>query len=81
MRSDVCNVVKQFFSRNWILLGMNANVISLIPKIHEATSIKDFRPIAMANFRFKIISKILVDRLASIAARIVSSNQNGFIKD
>jgi len=34
----------------------------------------------VANFRFKIISKILANRLASIAARIVSSNQNGFIK-
>jgi len=59
---------------------MNANMLSLIPKIHGATSIKAFRPIVMANFRFKIISKILADRLASIAARIVSPNQNDFIK-
>jgi len=44
---------------------MNANVVSLIPKIHGATSIKDFGPIAIANFRFKIISKFLDDRLAS----------------
>jgi len=77
--SDVCNAIKQFFSR-WILLGMNANVVSLIHKIHGATFIKDFRPIAIANFRFKIISKILDDRLASITARIVSPDQNDFIK-
>jgi len=78
--SDFCNAVKQIFSHNWVLLGMNANMVSLIPKIHGATFIKDFRPIVVANFRFKIISKILADRLASIAARIVSPNQNGFIK-
>jgi len=77
--SDVCNVVKQFFSHNWILPWMNANVVSLILKIHRATSIKDLRPIAMANFSFKIISKILADMLAFIAARIISPNQNGFI--
>jgi len=78
--SDVCNAIKQFFSHNWILLGMNANVVSLIPKIHGSTSIKDFKPIVVAKFRFKIISKILIDKLASIAARIVSPNQNDFIK-
>jgi len=53
---------------------MNANVVSLIPKIHGVTSIKDFRPIDVANFRFKIISKILTNRLASNAANIVSPN-------
>jgi len=66
--SYVCNVVKQFFSHNWILPRMNANVVSLIPKIHGATSIEDFKPIVVENFKFKIISKILTDRLASIAA-------------
>lgn len=43
-------------------------------------NIKDFRPIDVANFRFKIISKILADRLAHITSKIVSPNQNGFIK-
>jgi len=28
---DVCNVVKQFFYHNWILLGMNTNMVSLVP--------------------------------------------------
>jgi len=42
---DFCNAVKQFFSLKWVLPGMNANVVCLIPKIHGATSIKDFRPI------------------------------------
>jgi len=34
----------------------------------------------VANFKFKIISKILADMLASIIVRIVSPSQNGFIK-
>jgi len=59
---------------------MNANMVFLIPKIYEATSIKDFRPIVAANFRFKIISKTLADGLALIVSRLVSPNQNGFIK-
>jgi len=56
---------------------MNSNVVSLIPK--GADSIKDYRPIAVANFKFKIISKILADRLALVATRIISPNQYGFV--
>ena len=59
----VCNVVQQFFKQNLVLHGMNSNVVSLIPKIKGANSIKDYRPIDVSNFKFKIISKILADRL------------------
>lgn len=39
-----------------------------------------FRPIALANFLFKIITKILADRLSLIAPRIISDQQHAFIK-
>jgi len=45
---------------------MNSNVVSLIPKIQGADSIKDYRPIVVANFKFKIISKILANKLALV---------------
>lgn len=41
----------------------------------------DFRPIALANFQFKIVTKILADRLSIIAMRIISPEQRGFIRD
>ena len=54
-------------------------MVSLIPKIQGADSIKDYRSIVVANFKFKIISKILADRLALVAGRVISPNQNGFV--
>jgi len=41
----------------------------------------DYRPIALANFQFKVITKILADRLAPITMRIISIEQRGFIRD
>jgi hypothetical protein len=41
----------------------------------------EFRPIALANFQFKIVTKILADRLAIITMRIISPEQHGFIRD
>jgi len=58
---------------------MNSNVVSLIPKFQGVESIKDYRTIVVPNFKFKIISKILADRLALVAARIISLNLYGFV--
>jgi hypothetical protein len=52
----------------------------LIPKTNNADSVDHYRPIAVANFKFKVISKILADRLASIMAAITSVQQRGFIR-
>jgi len=78
--TDVCNVVQQFFKQNWVLPGMNNNVVSLILKIQGADSIKDYMPIVVANFKFKIVSKILANRLALVAVIIISPNQYGFVQ-
>jgi len=78
--TDVCNAVQQFFKQNWVLPIMNSNVVSLISKFQGVESIKDYRPIVVANFKFKIISKILADRLALVAVKIISPNQYGFVQ-
>ncbi|WJX52536.1 hypothetical protein P8452_38639 [Trifolium repens] len=77
---DVINAVIQFFTSGWILPNFNSNTLVLIPKNENADSVNDYRPIAIANFKFKLISKIIADRLASIMPAITSIQQRGFIK-
>ncbi|WCJ39165.1 DNAse I-like superfamily protein [Euphorbia peplus] len=77
---DVCNMVRWFFHHGVISTGLNSNLMVLLPKVEGAMNIEQYRPIVMSNFSFKIISKILADRLAIVAAKIVSENQFGFIK-
>ncbi|WZY89335.1 hypothetical protein YC2023_046070 [Brassica napus] len=57
----------------------NHTNLCLIPKIYPPTGMKDFRPIALCNVSYKIISKILVNRLKNHLSNIVSENQNAFI--
>ncbi|KAF1883223.1 hypothetical protein Lal_00030326 [Lupinus albus] len=78
---DVCKSVDQFFRESWLLPNLNSNNIVLIPKHSGADKIEDFKPIALANFQFKIITKVLASRLVVIAPKIVSPQQRGFIKD
>ncbi|CAJ2645220.1 unnamed protein product [Trifolium pratense] len=80
VKDDVSNAVLEFFSTNWLMPNYNSNTVVLIPKVQNADSIGQYRPIAIANFKFKIISKILADRLALILPNIISKEQRGFIK-
>ena len=55
---DVVNSVQDFFYTGTLIPNINANILVLIPKVPGAASMGDFRPIALANFQFKIITKI-----------------------
>ena len=70
-----------FFLSGVVAPGLNFNFIVLISKMRDSIIVDQFRPIVLGNFLFKISSKILADRLAQVAARIVSLQQFGFIRD
>lgn len=60
--------------------NLNSNLVVVIPKAPNAERIVDYRPIALANFQFKVITKVIADRLAIIAPKVISIQQRGFIK-
>ncbi|KAK0585801.1 hypothetical protein LWI29_034129 [Acer saccharum] len=72
--------VQDFFHTGRVFPGLNSNFLVLIPKIPNALLIDQFRPIALGNFLFKVITKIIADRLAEICSHIISHNQFGFIR-
>lgn len=78
---DVCSSVTQLFPQNWLLPNMNSNLVVLIPKMPNADRIENYRPIALANFQFKMITKVLANRLGQIVPKVISPQQRGFIRD
>ena len=77
--SDVVRATQFFFTSNSIMNNLNSNLLILIPKVKGADRLDNFRPIALANFQFKIITKILADRVGLVASKIVLVHQRGFI--
>lgn len=63
VEEDVCAAVKNFFEGGHILKEMNHTNIILIPKVNSPESMSQFRPISLCRFNYKIISKILANRL------------------
>ncbi|XP_020691324.1 uncharacterized protein LOC110105965 [Dendrobium catenatum] len=78
---SVCNAIKGFFHNAFIPRSIKAAAIILIPKSSHAESIVDFRSIALCNTSYKIIAKLLAERMKPIMSKIIKENQAGFIKN
>ncbi|GJR43318.1 RNA-directed DNA polymerase, eukaryota, partial [Tanacetum coccineum] len=55
--------------------------IALIPKMHEAKMVKDFRPISLIGSVYKIIAKVLANRLSLVISALVSEEQSTFVSN
>ena len=52
----------------------------MIPKKSDALKVKDFRPISLVGSVYKIIVKVLANRLWLVLKKIISKSQNAFVK-
>lgn len=77
-KNDVVNLERCFLERD---LGEQTNrtTIVLFPKREDAKSLKDYKPISLCNVWYKIIVKILVNRIGPLLHKFISPNQGAYI--
>jgi Reverse transcriptase (RNA-dependent DNA polymerase) len=78
---DICKLVNAFYFNQLDVSKLNLATICLIPKKKDASLITNYRPINLINCSFKIITKILADRLAKVMDEIIDYSQTTYIKD
>lgn len=76
----VVGAVQEFFQSGKLLKQLNATILNMIPKSAQTQSVGDFRPIACCNVIYKVVSKILSSRIASVLETIVDKAQSAFIE-
>jgi hypothetical protein len=80
VKGDFMAVFADFHSHGKFVKCFNSTFISLIPKFHGAKEIKDFRPISLVGGVYKIIAKVLANRMRRVMDKIISKPQNAFVK-
>jgi hypothetical protein len=77
---DIWNLFKDFYDENLDIKRLNYGMVTLLPKVDNAVEMKNFRPICLLNVCYKIITKVLNNRLASCITKVISESQYGFIQ-
>lgn len=78
--SSVINAVQSFFLTGKIPKQLNCTYVTLIPKTENACRVKEFRPIACCSVLYKILSKVLANRMQSVLSSVIGDCQSAFVK-
>lgn len=77
---DIYNMVKSFFLNKRLAQGIKKTNIVLIPKKSHCITPLDYRPISLCNVIYKIIDKILAQKIEPYLPTCINSSQHAFVK-
>ncbi|KAJ9541035.1 LOW QUALITY PROTEIN: hypothetical protein OSB04_027541 [Centaurea solstitialis] len=80
VKEDLIRAVKWFWEKGELGRGCNASFITLIPKVDAPSHLGEFRPISLIGSFYKILAKILAERIKGVMGKIINSSQSAFIK-
>jgi hypothetical protein len=73
-------MVEESRKKGFISRALNSTFITLIPKVNNPHLFGDFRPISLCNLIYKIISKVIADRIKPFLSRLLSEEKLEFLQ-
>ncbi|RVX05564.1 hypothetical protein CK203_027269 [Vitis vinifera] len=70
----VIEVFEELHSQNAVFRSLNATFLVLISKKGGASDVQDFKPISLVGSLYKIIAKVLANKLKMVIGKVVSNN-------
>ena len=79
--NDIICMVLNVLNSNMSMAEINRTNITLVPKTKNATKMTEFRPISLCNVVYKLVFKVLANRLKTILPQIITENQSAFLHE
>ena len=78
-QEEILDMFKEFHEHNSFVKSLNNTFMVLIPKKSGAEDLGDFRPISLLRRLYKLLAKVLANRLKKVVGKVVSTSQNAFV--
>jgi len=80
VKADILQLFKDFHDGVVDISRINYGIITLLPKVADASRIQQFRPICLLNCLYKLITKTLTLRLEKVADKLIHPTQTAIMK-
>jgi len=80
LKEDVMCFLVEFHGNIKLSKGINNTYFALIPKVDNPQRLNDFRPISLVGSMYKILAKVLANRLQMVIRSVISDSHSSFIK-
>ena len=80
VKSDIMGLLRDFLEQGSFVRSLNSTFMVLIPKRGGAEDLKDFKPISLTGNIYKLIAKVLANRLKKVMNKSVNSAQISFVE-
>ncbi|KAK2665497.1 hypothetical protein Ddye_004071 [Dipteronia dyeriana] len=81
IQDDFMCCINEFHRDGSIVKDLNRAFIVLIPKTGNPENIKDYKPICLIGSLYKVLAKVLTDRIRKVMYSIIGETQMAFISN
>nr|XP_016512294.1 PREDICTED: uncharacterized protein LOC107829334 [Nicotiana tabacum] len=79
VKNEVYEAVQDLFTTGTLYKAINCTTLTLVPKVPNPDTVKDYGPIASCTVLYKITAKVITSRLQKVMAYIILEARAGFI--
>ena len=79
-KGEFMRMFKEFRETEKFVRNLNTIFIVMVPKKSGAENFKDFRPISLVGSLYKLLAKVLANRLKRVIGKLVNKVQNAFVE-
>lgn len=80
LHPSLCSLVQKVFAGDTLDPYFNRTLIALISKTERPKNMKEFRPISLCSIVYKLVTKVLANRLKQLMPELILPYQSSFIK-
>ena len=80
VKDDFMQFLMDFHRNGKLTKGVNSTFIALIPKVNSLQCLNDYIPISLVGCLYKMLAKVLANRLRNVIRSVVFDSQSAFSK-